>query len=170
MGKSTFAAKDPGTVDLDSSAYTHCWGEYGERVRNPNFPKNYIEHIKEKMHTVPVICVSIHREIIEYLVNENMVFTVVYPNKSLKEQYIERCISRGSPRALIRAINDNWDVWIKNLETLPCEKLELQSGEFLDARTVEFLVKLKKLRDYQVSMDIEPGGRSEPIKGVPEFF
>lgn len=170
VGKSSLVAKNPDALDSDSSMYTWYVGLDGEKIRNPLFPENYIEHIKQNIGKVPVILVSTHRDVRNALLENEIPFTLVYPNRSLKDEYVERYISRESPEPLINAIKDNWDIWIDDLKKSHCDRLELQRGEFLDIRAVEFLVKLKRLRDYQASTGIEPGGRSDPIKGVPEFF
>lgn len=170
VGKSSLVAKNPDALDSDSSMYTWYVGEDGEKVRNPLFPENYIEHIKQNIGEVPVILVSTHKDVRDALVENEIPFTLVYPHRSLKDEYVERYISRESPEPLINAIKDNWDIWIDDLEKSPCDRLELQRGEFLDFRAVEFLEKLSRLRNYQTSTGITVDSHSEPIKGIPEFF
>ena len=37
------------TIDSDSSLFNWIIGEDGLKTRNPNFPNNYIQHIKEQL-------------------------------------------------------------------------------------------------------------------------
>src|SRR5574343_786468 len=53
------------------------------------FPENYIKHIKENIEKVDVILVYSHKEVRNALVKNNIKFLLVYPNKSLKSEYVK---------------------------------------------------------------------------------
>ncbi len=96
------------------------------------FPQNYIEHIKSNIGEVDVILVSSHKEVREALVNESITFTLVYPSKDIKEEYIQRYIDRGNDGKFVELLKQNWNIWIDELETQQgCEKTKLESGQYL---------------------------------------
>jgi len=62
-------------VDSDSSSYS--WLRPG--VRNPGFPRNYIDQIKSLLGKCDVILVSSHKDVRDALVDQGILFTLVYP-------------------------------------------------------------------------------------------
>lgn len=96
------------------------------------FPQNYIKHIKENIGKAKIIFVSSHKEVRDALVENNIPFTLVYPNKTLKIEYIKRYIQRGSPDAFIDLIYENWNNWIEELQNQEkCKHLVLNEGEYM---------------------------------------
>lgn len=96
------------------------------------FPQNYIEHIKRNIGKVDVILVSSHKEVREALVENNIYFTLVYPKKDLKKEYIKRYKERGNLGGFVELLSDNWDDWIEELQNQKgCDQYELLSGEYL---------------------------------------
>lgn len=116
--------------DSDSSLYS--WLSPG--VRHPNFPSNYIHAIQE--HNIPgkITLVSSHKEVRDALIERDMKFVLVYPDKSLREEYILRYEQRGSPEAFIKLINLKWNEWINELDAVDSplvEKVVLNSGQYI---------------------------------------
>ena len=96
------------------------------------FPQNYIEHIKSNIGEVDIILVSSHKEVRDALVNESIDFTLVYPRKDIKDEYIQRYIDRGNDGKFVELLKQNWDNWTDELENQEgCEKIELESGQYL---------------------------------------
>jgi len=96
------------------------------------FPQNYIEHIKSNIGEVDIILVSSHKEVRDALVNESISFTLVYPRKDIKDEYIQRYIDRGNDGKFVELLKQNWDNWTDELENQEgCEKIELESGQYL---------------------------------------
>lgn len=96
------------------------------------FPQNYIEHIKYNIGEVDIILVSSHKEVRDALVNEGIDFTLVYPSKDIKDEYIQRYIDRGNDGKFVELLKQNWDNWTDELENQKgCEKIELESGQYL---------------------------------------
>ena len=54
------------------------------------FPENYIQHIKENIGKVDIIFISTHEEVRSALVENSLDFTLIYPEKILKNEYIQR--------------------------------------------------------------------------------
>jgi hypothetical protein len=95
-----------------------------------NFPQNYIEHIKEKISQgYARIFISSHKEVRDALVENGLEFTLVYPKKELKEEYLNRYKERGSPDGFI---SNNWDLWLDELKNQKgCKHIELESRQFI---------------------------------------
>jgi hypothetical protein len=96
------------------------------------FPQNYIEHIKSNIGKVDIILVSSHKEVRDALVSESINFTLVYPSKDIKDEYIQRYIDRGNDGKFVELLKQNWDNWTDELENQEgCEKIKLESGQYL---------------------------------------
>lgn len=121
VGKTYFKNNtDKNIQDSDSSLFS----------KSPDFPNNYIEHIKNA--DAAIVLVSTHKVVREALVKNNIVFTLVYPQANLKEEYLERFRRRGSPERFLGYLEDNWDGFIKELGAQDdCAKIILCSKMFL---------------------------------------
>lgn len=86
------------------------------KVRHPDFPNNYIDHIKENIGKVDYIFVSTHDVVREALREANIDFTIVFPEQSLKAEWIGRCFLRGSGEKFCQLIADQWDNWMLQME------------------------------------------------------
>ena len=105
-------------LDSDSSQFSWIKDENGvnTKERNPDFPDNYIKHIKDNIGKVDVIFVSSH-DIVRVALNENKInFFMIYPDKSMKEEWIRRFRERGNDEGFIKFIGDNWDDFIDKIE------------------------------------------------------
>jgi len=80
------------------------------------FPQNYINHIIENLDKVSIIMVNSHKVIRDALKEANIDFVLVYPDISLKEEYIRRYEERGNHENFIKLLNENWDNWINEIE------------------------------------------------------
>jgi len=66
------------------------------------------------------------------LVDNKLLFILVYPDRSLKQEYIERFKKRKSPFKFINFLEKNWDIFIDQMEKQSnCEKIVLNSGQYL---------------------------------------
>ena len=124
--------KDKVILDSDSSKFS--WVIVGDqKVRNPDFPQNYINHIKENIGKADYILVSTHEDVRQALEDSRIDFYLVYPARQLKEEWIGRCFLRGSSEQFCQLIADNWDTWIDQLneDSKKHKSLQLRSGEHL---------------------------------------
>jgi len=106
-------------LDSDSSEFSWVKDSEGNNTkeRNPDFPSNYIKHIKNNIGKVDVIFVSSH-EVVRKALAENSINTIiVYPNRSLKEEWIRRFKARGNNEGFISFISRNWDNFIDDIQT-----------------------------------------------------
>lgn len=145
VGKSEFFKNQEshGKVCLDSDSSEFSWvkDENGNntKVRNPNFPSNYIDHIKANIGEVDIILVSSHDVVRQALKEADIKYVLVYPKIDAKEEYIRRYKQRGNNDAFIKFISDNWDEFITNMqnETFPYKK-ELEKWQYLSSLGVVF--------------------------------
>lgn len=113
--------EDYGLKILDSDSSEFSWirlydplGRPTTKLRNPDFPNNYIEHIKENIGKYDCIFVSSHATVREALDKEGIDFTIVYPMPMCKAEWIGRCFIReknGEDGCGAEAMYNNFDVW-----------------------------------------------------------
>lgn len=130
VGKSTLTKNATDKVMLDSDSSQYSWLEPG--VRHPDFPNNYMERIKENIGKVDYIFVSSHDVVREALEANRIPYTIVYPSKELKQEYIQRYIDRGNNDAFVRLLEEKYEEFIEGIEkeTYP-NRVPLMSGEYL---------------------------------------
>lgn len=112
VGKSTFfrLAGNLNTHDSDSSKFDKS-----------EFPSNYIAHIA-KLFADPTndfVFVSSHKVVRDALVKVGIPYTLMYPDVSLKEEFIDRYRRRGSPDAFITLLETNFEAWVKECDDMP---------------------------------------------------
>lgn len=137
VGKSQFVKDNQNLLVLDSDSSQFSWIKDSEgnntKERNPEFPQCYIDHIKENIGQVDIILVSSHDVVRKALKDNNIEYYLVYPSKTLKEEYIERYIKRGNNEGFIKLVEANWDTWIEEIES---EKfpflIKLWEGQYLN--------------------------------------
>lgn len=127
-------------LDSDSSYFNWIitYDSNGRKIkeRNPDFPANYIKHIKENLDNADVIFVSSHASVREGLDKEGIDFTIVYPEMSCKAEWVGRCFIRdknGESGCGAEAMYNNWEQWIAECtETgIDHEEIVLDSKEHL---------------------------------------
>ena len=139
VGKSTLFKElkdsDYKVLDSDSSTFDKA-----------DFPDNYIKHIKEKTAKGYTILASSHDVVRNALIKEGMMFTLVYPDKSLKDEYLARYKERGSPQKFIDLLDSKWDEWIGQCDDLDdkhVRKVKLDAGEFINAKKAGIILPSK---------------------------
>lgn len=112
---------DKKILDSDSSTFDKS-----------QFPENYINHIKSNIGDADIILVSSHKEVRDALQNQGIEFTLVYPSRDIKEEYIQRYIDRGNDDKFVELLKKNWENWMTELEEQKgCNKIELKNGQYL---------------------------------------
>ena len=140
-GKSYFAASFESSAevfDLDTGNFTQGYGADG-KVIDPDFPNNYLLAIKEQIGKTKTLLVGCQPEVIAALRKEEIPFTIVYPERGLKGEYIDRFKLRHSPQSFIELISNNWDLFLDFLEKQEdCERIILRSEQYVgDAVSVQ---------------------------------
>ena len=97
------------------------------------WPANYFNYLKKvKNNYDAVLAPSVQHDIIELLLKENIEFTVVLPDKSLKDEYIRRCVDRGDNTEWQKYFMDTWDERHSYLTSLKARTIVLEAGEYLE--------------------------------------
>jgi len=98
-------------LDSDSSQFSWIKDENGNntKVRNSNFPNNYIQHIKDNIGKVDIIFVSSHEQVRKAMNEAGIHFCTVYPKESMLNEWVGRMYRRGNDSKFIQFIIDNWD-------------------------------------------------------------
>lgn len=119
-GKTVYHSKHrETTLDSDSSNFSWIIYENGNKVRNPAFPKNYIDHIKENIGKYEFIFVSSHKEVREALLENCIFFYLVYPDRTRKDEFIKRYKNRGNDEKFVELVSNKWDDWMNEIRFLP---------------------------------------------------
>lgn len=140
IGKSHFfrLMKNSGKKILDSDSSLFSWIEKG--VRHPDFPQNYIDHIKENVYKSDIILVSSHNNVRDALVENEIPFVLIYPDRKIKDEYINRYKVRGSDDNFVKLLEKNWDNFIDDCENqIGCKKIIIKSGEYLSDKINELM-------------------------------
>ena len=121
------------------------------KVRNPEFPNNYIQHIEENIGKVDYIFVSSHKEVRDALNSNNIFFTLIYPDRSMKAEWIGRCFLRVSGERFCQMLADNWDKWIDEIKsTEHCDRWVLGRDEIIDDDEKTYYYLSELIEDEQI--------------------
>ncbi len=132
VGKSTLFGRSGNLKILDSDSSKFSWENEAERIRHPQWPTNYIDHIRENQGEADIILVSSHEEVRKALVAAGIEFELVYPGAEMKGEYIKRYVDRGNSFAFVRLLEANYEKWIEGLmEQSGCIHRPLGSGQYL---------------------------------------
>lgn len=124
------------TIDSDSSKFSWILDDEGNStgVRNPDFPSNYISHIKSNLGKVSFIFVSSHDDVRQALEDNNLPYITVMPYPNLKEEWVSRCIKRGNDEKFVALIENMWDKWTSfesQKRWSPKARLFLSEGQYI---------------------------------------
>ena len=102
--------KDTDVIVHDSDSSQFSWLEPG--VRNPDFPRNYIEHIKGLIGKADYILVSSHKDVRNMLAEENIMYALVYPTHDMYQVYMDRYKMRNSNDTFIDLMSKNFHSFV----------------------------------------------------------
>lgn len=141
VGKSHLGKRSDNEVkvlDLESSNF-----------KGENRWEDYKKEIKNQVGKVDVLFVSSHKETRKILSELGLNFYLVYPDRSLKDEYMRRYRERGSSESFIDMMDKNFDLFIDSIENeeVRCAKIKLiGEDEYLDSflNFMNFLDVLKE--------------------------
>lgn len=109
-------------MDLDSSNFNKRY-----------FPDNYVKHIKEFYQTkkYDFLLISSHKEVRKQLTFHKIPYINVYPNPSLKNNYIQSFRRRGDNQIFIQKMRENWHEWLSSMVREENKSIQLDKGVFL---------------------------------------
>lgn len=139
-------------LDSDSSHFSWIKDGQGNNTdqRDPNFPANYIQHIKDNMYTADIIFVSSHDIVREALHKANIETIMVYPDYHLKDEWLRRMEERGNDHKFLDFISTNWDKFIETLHkenygNVIIKQVLMGKDSYLNMELVEqFIQKIKE--------------------------
>ena len=118
----------PYLYDSDSSTFAKS-----------HFPMNYIKHMKDIVvrHAGDrdfTMLVSSHDNVREAMSENGIDYILVYPDRSLKDEYIKRYKDRNSSDFFVKLMEDKWDDFIDSCERDQCpNKVVLQAGQYINS-------------------------------------
>lgn len=159
VGKTTLARKyNKDVIDLESGNFKWLENDGTEaskgsrRMQNPKYPINYLEAIKKSNSKYKVVLISQHEAIRKCLDAIKLDYILVYPDKNMKEEFIDRYRQRGNSENFINLISKEWDNWIDALDCIQNhQKIVLQKGQYLSDFVFE--LGLEDRKDIQEHID-----------------
>lgn len=133
VGKTHYYLQHLGSsLDSDSSMFSWREDTDGNTIRNPDFPRNYIEHIKSNIGKFEYIFVSSHKEVRDALLENCLFFYLIYPGMNRREEFLKRYVDRGSPEPFVKLIDKNWGKWITECLfcNLGCKNIVMRSSSY----------------------------------------
>lgn len=129
-GKTTALAMFPQLSIKDSDSSLFSWSSPG--VRHPDFPNNYIEHIKSLIGEVDFILVSSHKQVRDALTEAGIDYFLVYPDKASREEYLQRYTDRGNDKKFIDMMDVNFEKFVDECKAQQdCAHVQLKPGMYL---------------------------------------
>lgn len=140
IGKTTLVQINKNYIDLESSDYK--WIDIDKtlpieerkgtaKTINPDFPENYIKKIIELTDMGFNVLISSHKEVREALQARGIKYTIVLPSLDMKEEMINRYLSRGNQESFVNLLKTNYEKFVEDLSMDTNEKIVLKSGQYL---------------------------------------
>lgn len=118
VGKSSL--KVPGWIDLRSDCF---WIEVdSHKIRPEGWYESFCNVAIDLVNQGYNVLVPSHEAIRRCLKNKNQEYTVIYPDPSLKDLWIQKCYDRWKENpnretlSAYEAVRDHWDEFMKDLE------------------------------------------------------
>ncbi len=93
-----------------------------------SFPENCVDYVQSLLGKAEIILTSTHRDVLMELERVGIDYILVYPDKSLKNEYLDRYKKSTYKDSL----NRKWELFMKNMEGAnPAKRIILKSGEYL---------------------------------------
>ena len=133
-GQSTYYKKYGMTQKiLDSDSSNFSWIKDAEgnntKERNPEFPLNYINHIKENIYNTDIIFVSSHEIVRKAMADNGIRYVNIYPKDTVQnmKEWRNRFIERNNSQSFINTVMENWSKWILSMvnDTSATRNIEL---------------------------------------------
>ena len=135
IGKSyLFNNEEFSATDSDSSQFSWIVDDSGAKLRNPEFPGNYIDHIKKAQQVYDVVLVSTHKDVRNALDAASISYALVYPSCACRSEYLQRYIDRGSPESFCKMMEAKFNDFVTECmdhESFEANHYLLEKGEFL---------------------------------------
>lgn len=102
------------------------------QYKSKGLTKEFIRDVKKHYGKVDYIFLSTDPDGLELLNKEGYDITLVYPERELRNEYLDRYIERENPYDFIGTMMLRWNKIIDELDELTyCKKIILKEGEYL---------------------------------------
>lgn len=137
-----YAVRNNGTAMFRTpyiSGQTYLYDSDSSTFDKNEFPQNYIGHMKEVIHrhageSDAVMLASSHDNVRKAMSEAGIAYTLIYPDRSLKEEYIQRYKQRNSPESFVNLMESNWDTFIDSCET------DTEAQEHIVLKSTQYLI------------------------------
>lgn len=129
LGKSYTARVTMAGKAIDAESSKFQWLDYEPhneeknkgklKNKNPKWPENYIEFIKEQNTKDQIVLISAQPEILNALGKQCIPFKTITPDVSTKEQIMARYETRGNNKEFINIMSSNFEKVITSMDTNP---------------------------------------------------
>ena len=155
IGKSfLFKHKNIKAADSDSSLFSWITVD-GVRKRNPDFPRNYIEHIQKASRKNDVVLVSTHADVRNALDAAGICYALVYPTHACKQEYLNRYVGRDSPEAFCKMMSEKFNDFVAECmdhASPEAHHYQLQKQQFLSTVLDDILEEMpNSIVEYESS-------------------
>ncbi len=150
IGKTTLSKKYSNIIDLESSPYKYDYSNFSPdeyeklkgnktRVKNPDFPNNYIEAIKEaqKKYDVVFVFLDVYKMLDLYEQNGIDYVLCLPDEESLQKNYLERFKARGNSDEFAESTINWWYTCNENLKNNTHKKIVLSGDKTLEDYLIE---------------------------------
>lgn len=127
LGKSYTARVTMAGKAIDAESSKFQWLDYDHhneeknkgklKNKNPEWPENYIEFIKEQNTKDQIVLISAQPEILNKLGQQGIPFKTITPDVSTKNQIMERYEIRGNNKHFINMMSSNFEKFITSMDT-----------------------------------------------------
>lgn len=139
MNLGLYPVRDDGTALYRSiiGNRTKVYDSDSSKFDKAEFPDNYIKHMLKCLHREIdspngfLFLASSHENVRKMMTKRKIPYVLVYPERSLKDEYIKRYENRNSPKEFIKMMSEKWDEFIDSCEKDKCPKIVLQSEQYL---------------------------------------
>ena len=119
------------TFICNNSKYKAVEVEFWQ-YKNKGLIKEFIRDVKKHYGKVDYIFLSTDPDGLELLNKEGYDIVLVYPERELRNEYLDRYIERDNPYDFIGTMMLRWNKIIDELDELTyCKKIILKEGEYL---------------------------------------
>ena len=157
MGK-TYSKKNISTleiIDHESTPYRWIKDSNGNQIHNTEFPKNYIDTLKDIIYSEDapdVVFVSSHSLVREALNNAKIDYYIISPYQRCKNNIITRYRERGNSEKFCKQLSENWYKYTDSInnETFPI-LIKFNENDFINEDLLNIL--LTRSREMKINTE-----------------
>lgn len=121
LGKTYLSRKNKKVLDFEASFYRWLYKDENlakdvekrkgvtDRIENPEYPRNYLNDLEEKMKQYDIILITPEKRIREMLQQRKIEYFLAYPTKP--DFVVERALKRGNNMAFSKGLEKTFKDW-----------------------------------------------------------